>query len=45
MEPFVSRDGKFLLFNNSNDPGNDTNLHFARGVDDLHWTYGGSSPA
>jgi len=41
MEPFVSRDGKFLLFNNSNDPGTDTNLHFARRVDDLHWTYGG----
>ena len=41
MEPFVSRDGKFLLFNNSNDPGTDTNLHFARRVDDLHWIYGG----
>jgi hypothetical protein len=41
MEPFVSRDGRFLLFNNSNDPGTDTDLHFASRVDDLHWTYGG----
>ena len=41
MEPFVSRDGRFLLFNDSNDPRNDTDLHFARRVDDTHWTYGG----
>jgi len=41
MEPFVSRDGRFLLFNNSNDPGTNTDLHFARRVDDLRWTYGG----
>src|SRR5207342_268298 len=41
MEPFVSRDGRFLLFNNSNDPGTNTDLHFARRVDDLTWTYGG----
>jgi hypothetical protein len=41
MEPFVSRDGRFLLFNNSNDPASNTDLHFARRVDALHWTYGG----
>jgi hypothetical protein len=41
MEPFVSRDGRFLLFNNSNDPAANTDLHFARRVDDLRWTYGG----
>jgi hypothetical protein len=44
MEPFVSRDGRdgrFLLFNNSNDPASNTDLHFASRVDDLHWTYGG----
>jgi hypothetical protein len=41
MEPFVSRDGRFLLFNNSNDPGTDTDLHFARRIDDVHWTYAG----
>jgi len=41
MEPFVSRDGRFLLFNNSNDPATNTDLHFATRVDELHWTYGG----
>ena len=41
MEPFVSRDGRFLLFNNSNDPGTNTDLHFARRIDDLRWSYGG----
>jgi hypothetical protein len=41
MEPFVSRDGRFLLFNNANDPATDTDLHFASRVDDFHWTYGG----
>jgi hypothetical protein len=41
MEPFVSRDGRFLLFNNSNDPAANTDLHFASRIDDLHWTYGG----
>jgi hypothetical protein len=41
MEPFVSRDGRFLLFNNSNDPRNDTDLFYARRVDDFHWTYVG----
>jgi len=30
MEPFISRDGSLLLFNNSNDPNVDTNLHLAR---------------
>jgi hypothetical protein len=41
MEPFVSRDGRFLLFNDSNDPANNTELHFARRIDALHWSYGG----
>ncbi len=42
MEPFVSRDGHFLLFNNSNDPASNTDLLYARrGSDDLHWTYAG----
>jgi len=41
MEPFVSRDGRFLLFNNSNDPASNTDIHFARRIDALHWTYGG----
>lgn len=30
MEPFVTRDGLHLLFNDSNDPANDTNLHYAQ---------------
>jgi hypothetical protein len=29
MEPFVSRDGKYLFFNDSNATGNDTNLFWA----------------
>ncbi|MBP6011463.1 MAG: hypothetical protein KBA31_04475 [Alphaproteobacteria bacterium] len=29
MEPFVSRDGRVLFFNTRNDPGADTNIHFA----------------
>jgi hypothetical protein len=35
MEPFISRDGRYLFFNNSNDPGVDTNLYIADRVDDL----------
>jgi hypothetical protein len=41
MEPFLSRDGRFLLFNDSNAPGRDTNLHLARRVDDLTYAYRG----
>ncbi|MCE9522191.1 MAG: hypothetical protein K8S25_07130 [Alphaproteobacteria bacterium] len=29
MEPFISRDGRFLFFNTRNDPGENTNIHFA----------------
>jgi hypothetical protein len=29
MEPFIAADGKTLFFNNSNEPGVDTNLHIA----------------
>lgn len=29
MEPFVTRDGRFLLFNNRNDPPEQTDLHYA----------------
>jgi hypothetical protein len=29
MEPFIAPDGKTLFFNNSNEPGVDTNLHVA----------------
>jgi hypothetical protein len=41
MEPFLSRDGRYLLFNNSNDAAVDTNLHYAERVDDLTFTYKG----
>jgi hypothetical protein len=41
MEPYVTKDGRYLLFNNRNDPRIDTNLHFARRVDALTFQYGG----
>jgi Tol biopolymer transport system component len=41
MEPFISRDGKYLFFNNSNDPDVDTNLHWAERIDDLTFQYKG----
>jgi WD40-like Beta Propeller Repeat len=41
MEPFLTHDGRYLLFNNRNDPGVNTNLHYAERVDDLHFTYRG----
>jgi Tol biopolymer transport system component len=41
MEPFVSRDGKYLFFNNLNEPSVNTNLHWAERIDDLHFKYKG----
>ena len=41
MEPFLSRDGKILFFNNLNEPKVNTNLHWAERVDDLHFRYRG----
>lgn len=41
MEPFLTRDGRYLLFNNRNDPEVNTNLHFAERIDDLHFEYRG----
>lgn len=41
MEPFLTRDGRYLLFNNRNDPRIDTNLHFARRIDDLNFDWQG----
>jgi hypothetical protein len=40
MEPFLSRDGRFLFFNTRNDPGSNTNIHFAE-VNDVGFTYRG----
>jgi Tol biopolymer transport system component len=44
MEPFVTRDGKYLFFNDSNDPSVDTNLHWARRIDDVTFEYAGPVP-
>ena len=41
MEPALSPDGQTLLFNDSNAPGADTNLHWATRVDDLTFDYRG----
>jgi hypothetical protein len=41
MEPFATRDGRFLLFNNSNAQPTDTNLHYAQRIDDLTYDYRG----
>lgn len=37
----MTRDGRYLLFNTSNDPSVDTNLQFAERVDDLTFQYRG----
>ncbi len=41
MEPFISRSGKFLFFNNSNDPAELTDLHYARRLSDTEFKYMG----
>jgi len=41
MEPFITKDGLYLLFNNRNDPRTNTNLHFAARVDGLTFQYRG----
>jgi Tol biopolymer transport system component len=41
MEPFLTRDGRYLLFNNLNEKKVNTNLHFASRVDDLTFRYEG----
>ncbi len=41
MEPFLSRDGSVLFFNDSNAPGNDTQLHWAEQVDGTTFLYRG----
>jgi hypothetical protein len=50
MEPFLTRDGSILLFNNSNERPSETDLHWAERVDDLTFAYrgkveGANSPA
>jgi len=41
MEPFVSRDGRYLLFNNLNQKPANTDIHFAERQDDYTWRYRG----
>lgn len=41
MEPFVSRDGRVLYFNNRNDPPEQTDLHWAERIDDHAFRYRG----
>ena len=41
MEPFLSRDGRHLFFNNLNDPSVNTDIHHAERVDDLNFRYRG----
>lgn len=40
MEPFIARDGRYLLFNDSN-AAPDTNLYYAQRVDDLTFEFRG----
>jgi Tol biopolymer transport system component len=44
MEPFISKDGQYLFFNNRNDPSVDTNLYYASRVDDQTFTLLGPIP-
>ena len=41
MEPFISRDGRFLLFNSQHRGGTPPDLHYAERVDDLTFRYRG----
>ena len=41
MDPFLSRDGQFLFFNNRTQTGDQTDLHYARRMDDLMFEYMG----
>ena len=39
MEPFLTRDGKYLLFNNRNEPASKTDLHLAERIDPVTFRY------
>ncbi len=41
MDPFISRDERFLFFNDSNDPGVNTNLHYAKKIDHVTFKFMG----
>ncbi len=42
MEPFISKDGQLLFFNNRNDPSVNTNLYYASRVDDQTFSFRGA---
>jgi Tol biopolymer transport system component len=44
MEPFISKDGQYLFFNNRNDPSVNTDLYYAARVDDQTFTFLGPIP-
>ena len=44
MEPFISKDGQYLFFNNRNDPSVNTDLFYASRVDDQTFTFLGALP-
>jgi hypothetical protein len=39
MEPFISRDGKYIFFNNSKAADVKTHIHFAKRIDRTHFKY------
>ena len=41
MEPFVTRDGRWLIFNTRNGPRDQTDLMLAKRIDDRHFAYVG----
>lgn len=44
MEPFISRDGQTLFFNNRNGPSDQTDMFWASRIDDTHFRYRGAIP-
>lgn len=44
MEPFISKDGQYLFFNNRNDPSVNTDLFYASRVDDQTFKFLGPVP-
>jgi hypothetical protein len=44
MEPFITKDGLYLFFNNLNDPSINTDLYYASRVDDRTFTFLGAVP-
>ncbi len=41
MEPFLSRDARYLFFNNPNEPTVNTDLFYAEPIDGLHFRFRG----